>query len=130
MGCRNVGVRGIKWVQPAVEGIVVRRRVNRSGERGRRGQWGVSVRRDCYSEAGTRASREKGRRGEQRRRGVGRGAESCKGEGSPGLGPRSRGRVGGRRPASWAAPGRLRRGEGLGAGPGRQNSDTLRASSR
>lgn len=34
MGCRNVGVRGIKWVQPAVEGIVVRRRVNRSGERG------------------------------------------------------------------------------------------------
>lgn len=83
-----------------------------------------------WLEAGTRASREKGRRGEQRRRGVGRGAESCKGEGPPGLGPRSRGRVGGRRPASWAAPGLLRLGEGLGASPGGQNSGTLRASSR
>ena len=90
----------------------------------------MSVRRDGHSEARTGGSREKGTRGEQRRRGVGRGAESCKGEGSPGLGPRSRGREGGGRPPSWAAPERLRLGEGLGAGPGRQNSDTLRASSR
>ena len=36
-GCRDVGFEGIKWVQPAVEGVVVRRRVNRSGEGGGEG---------------------------------------------------------------------------------------------
>lgn len=36
-GCTDVGFEEIKWVQQAVEGVVVRRRANRSGEGGGEG---------------------------------------------------------------------------------------------
>lgn len=66
-------------MQPAVGRVVVRTSVNRTEDRERRGQWEAVVRKDRQKQRVARASREKGRRGEQSRLGMGRGAEGGEG---------------------------------------------------
>lgn len=74
-GTRGCGLEGMRWVQPALERVVVRTRVIGSGEGGGEGSGKQS--RD-EKQLGTGVSREKAR--------MGRGAEGGEGEAPPGLG--------------------------------------------